>query len=143
MKDTHLTHQRKCELLQLLQPFRNSFDCQLGSAGRAMSIQHSIDTETVPSFSAQKENIQEQVDEMLRNYVVQPSSSQWASPVALVRRKDRWQFCIDYRNLNKITKDTYLLPRIDDALDSLYGAQYFSSLDMPSIYWQIVVDHRD
>lgn len=82
---------------------------------------------------------------MITKDVIEPSSSPWASPVVLVKKKDgSWRFCVDYRNLNKVThKDVYPLPRIDDALDCLHGAQYFSSIDLRSGYWQISVDPMD
>ena len=52
--------------------------------------------------------------------------------------------CVDYRALNGITvKDAYPLPRVDETLDSLGGAQYFSTLDMASGYWQVEVDQGD
>lgn len=73
---------------------------------------------------------------------IKPSSSPWSSPVVLVPKKDgTTRFCIDYRKLNSITKkDVYPLPRIDDILDTLGGAKYFTSLDLASGYWQVSLD---
>lgn len=93
----------------------------------------------------EREAIGNQVKEMLRDDVIQPSTSPWASPVVLVKKKDQsLRFCIDYRRLNSVTKrDVYPLPRIDDTLDRLRDAKFFSSLDLKSGYWQIEVDERD
>lgn len=93
----------------------------------------------------EREVIKGQVQEMLEDDVIQPSNSPWASPVVLVRKKDNTlRFCVDYRKLNSVTKrDVYPLPRIDDTLDRLRHARYFSSLDLKSGYWQIEVDERD
>lgn len=93
----------------------------------------------------ERDAIRRQVQEMLQDDVIQPSTSPWASPVVLVAKKDgTLRFCVDYRRLNKITKkDVYPLPRIDDSLDRLRHARYFSSIDLRSGYWQIEVDERD
>ncbi|GFV14198.1 retrovirus-related Pol polyprotein from transposon opus [Trichonephila clavipes] len=82
---------------------------------------------------------------MLDEGIVQPSESPWSSPVVLVRKKDgSWRFCVDYRKLNIVTKkDVYPLPRIDDTLDCLKGANFFSSMDLRSGYWQIEIDEAD
>ena len=82
------------------------------------------------------------VEEMMQQGVVVLSASPWASPVVLVRKKDGgMRFCVDYRKLNRATKlDEYPLPRIDDTLDMLSGAQHFTTLDLASGYWQVPVD---
>lgn len=82
---------------------------------------------------------------MLSKHLIGPSFSPWASPVVLVKKKvNASRFCIDYHHLKKITKkDVYPLPRIDDALDCLHGASYFSSVDLRFGYWQIAVNDRD
>lgn len=73
--------------------------------------------------------------------VFQPSHSPWASPVVLVRKKDgSHRFCVDYREVNSVTKrDQFPLPRVDDLLDQLGETRYFSMLDLASGYWQIKV----
>ena len=76
--------------------------------------------------------------------MISPSSSPWASPVVLVRKKDgSHRFCVDYRNLNAVTKrDRYPLPRVDDLLDQMQKSQYFTTLDLSSDYWQIRVHEK-
>ncbi|GFW97620.1 hypothetical protein TNCV_684901 [Trichonephila clavipes] len=82
---------------------------------------------------------------MKNNDVIEPSSSPWASPIVLVRKKDgSTRFCVDYRRLNDVTKkDSYPLPRIDDTLDTLAGNTWFSTLDLKSGYWQVELHPDD
>ena len=74
--------------------------------------------------------------------IIQPSNSPWASPIVLVKKKDgTMSFCMDNRQLNAVTKkDTVPLPRIDDLLDQLGRAKFFSTLGLASSYWQIQID---
>lgn len=73
--------------------------------------------------------------------IIQPSCSPWEAPIIPVQKKDGGlHFCVDYLKLNDVTrKDAYPLPRIDDALDSLANAKWFSTLDLASGYWQVEV----
>ena len=79
------------------------------------------------------------IQEMLNLGAIRPSNSPWASAIVLVRKKDgRLRFCIDLRRLNNRTvKDAYSLPKIESILDSLIGAQIFSTLDLKAGYWQV------
>ncbi|CAF2961342.1 unnamed protein product [Rotaria sp. Silwood2] len=83
--------------------------------------------------------INDEVKKMLDNGIISPSNSPWASPVVIVKKRDGSpRFCIDYRNLNSITKkDVYPLPRIDDVIERLNGSEIFSKLDLRSGYFQV------
>ena len=85
--------------------------------------------------------IKKQVQELIERGVIQPSSSMCGSPIVLVPKKDvTWRMCIDYRALNIITiKNRYPLPRIDDLLDKLKNATFFTKLDLQSDYHQIQI----
>ena len=82
---------------------------------------------------------------MMEQGIIQPLSSPWSSPIVLVKKKNgKTRFCVDYRKLNKITKcDAYPLSRIDEILDSLGKAKYFTSLDLASGYWQVEMNESD
>ena len=89
-----------------------------------------------------KASVKEEVQKMLNQRVVRPSSSPWSSPTVLMRKKNRaWRLCVDYRKVNSMTRrDAYPLPRIDATLDALAGAQYFTTLDLASGYWQVELE---
>ena len=86
-----------------------------------------------------------QVQQMLASDVIRPSNSPRASPAVMVKKKDgSLRFCVDFRQLNAATvKDAHPLLRIDNLLDALHGARWFSSLDLKSGYWQVPIMEQD
>ena len=83
--------------------------------------------------------VKEHLQEMLDIGAIRPSHSPWSSAIVLVQKKDGGlRFCIDLRELNNRTiKDNYSLPRIEEHLEQLKGAKWFTTLDLKSGYWQV------
>jgi hypothetical protein len=93
----------------------------------------------------ENDEIRRQIRELLQKGHIRPNSSPCGSPIVLVQKKDgTWRLCIDYRALNKITvRNRYPIPRIDDLLDQLKGAKFFSKIDLKSGYHQVPIEPTD
>lgn len=99
---------------------------------------------------SQKEEIRRQVNKLIDDKIVEPAVSEYNSPLLLVPKKSlpgsatkRWRLVIDYRQINKkLLSDKFPLPRIDDILDQLGRARYFSCLDLMSGFHQIELDEN-
>lgn len=91
------------------------------------------------------ELVKEHINQLLEAQVIRESSSPYASPIVLVRKKDgSIRLCVDYRQLNiKTRKDAFPLPRIEESLDALTGARWFSTMDLASGYNQVPVTESD
>ncbi|CDI98186.1 RNA directed DNA polymerase reverse transcriptase [Echinococcus multilocularis] len=134
---THTSNYERKELRQLLLECAKIFSWQGVRLGRTNIVKHKIDTgEARPIWQPPRpipppllEEVNRSVEEMLRDGVIKPSKSPWASPIALVKKNDgSLRLCIDYRKLNAVTKaDAFPIPHINDSLDSLHGSQWFST----------------
>lgn len=90
--------------------------------------------------NTQKTDIGKTAGLLFQGWII-PSNSPWSTTVAFVRKRgEDYPKCIGYQRLNAVTaKDAQLVPRVDDILESLVAACYFTSLDLASGYWQIKV----
>ncbi|KAL5007068.1 hypothetical protein ScPMuIL_015874, partial [Solemya velum] len=121
--------------------------------GKTDLVQHHIRlTDDVPFKQpfrrippAMFEEVRQHLNDMLESGAIRKSKSPYCSNVVLIRKKDGClRLCIDMRQLNaKTVKDAYSLPRINDTLDTLIGAKYFSKLDLHSGFWQVEIAEED
>ena len=133
--------------------FQDCFSKGKHDLGNCNVTEHCIDTgsshpirqrprRTPLAFRGEEEK---EIQAMSAAGIIQPSTTPWASPVCLVKKKDgSTRFCIDYRKVNECTvKDSYPLPLINDCLDSLSDSCIYSTMDLASGYWQIKVKESD
>ena len=148
--DWNIDRDRREKLQALVERYADVFALDHTELGCAQDVVHIIDTSDHEPIKqhprrvpfALRAKVEEMISQMLKDHVIKPSRSPWASPIVLVAKKDgSTRFCVDYRKLNAITKkDVYPLPRIDDTLDLLAANKFFSTLDLASGYWQIQMD---
>lgn len=144
--DFMITDSQRRELDCMVQDYFKDIPSSLGCTD---AVEHKIKVEgsepiklrSYPVSPKIQSYIDEELDKMLKEGVIEPSSSPWSFPVVMVRKKDNsYRFCVDYRKLNKITKkDAYPLPVISSILDKLRMTKYLSALDIKSAYWQVGV----
>ena len=140
------------QLKALFQEFSDVISQGEDDLGCTPLLQHTIETEGPPLCQpyrrqnpAVRREEMAQVQQMLSSCVIRPSNSPWASPVVMVKKKDgSLRFCLDFRQLNMATvKDAHPIPCIDDLLNALHGARWFSTLDLKSGYWQAHIQEWD
>ena len=143
-QDMALDESQRKLLVSTLTDMHEAFCLQEGERGDTELVQFHINTgDAEPKRQPPRRvpfavwgEINEQLAKMQAQGVIHPSTSPWASPVVLVRKKDgTLRFCVDYRALNAVTKpDVFPIPRIDDLLDQLGQCTIFSTLDLAAGY---------
>ncbi len=136
----HLSDDEQADLLSVLR--RHHVWPTSEKLGTTHLVQHPIDVQGAQPVrqrpyrvpETKRRIIAQEVEKMLLSKVIQPFSSLWSSPVVLIEKpKGQYRFCVDYRQLNAVTKkDAYPLPRIDETLDALGNATVFTTLDLQS-----------
>ena len=147
IRDLHLSANETEEVIALVREYADVFASSDVDLGRTGVVQHTINTGDAAPIKqrphripyCERPKLEGEVHRLLDAEVIQPSSSPWASPIVLVRKKDGGvRMCVDFRKVNLVTKkDCFPLPRLDETLDALAGAKFFSSLDLLMGYHQV------
>ena len=147
------TNEEKQQFAEFLCQNRDLLITKLGDAPPCPLILHPIDTgDAQPIYQKYYRNppdktkfIEEQIKSELEAGFIEESLSPWASPVVVVKKKDgSFRMCIDYRELNNVTKkDRYPLPNISDLIDTIGKSTHFITLDFFAGYQQFKVRDKD
>ena len=142
-------------LKRVIERHTSAFALSEDEMGRTTLLEHVIDVgdsrpiaqaaRRLPYGEDGREKAEMEIDRLRSLKAVRLSNSPWASPIVMARKKDgSIRMCVDYRKLNAVTKrDSYPLPRLDEALDSFAGSCCFSSLDIQMAYHQVPVREED
>jgi hypothetical protein len=138
---------------ELLIEYQDTFSKDDNDVGRTDLVEHVIETgdarpvkqppRRVPiAFQGEEKAA---IEKLLEQGTIRPSTSPWASPLVLVRKKDQTvRTCVDYRLVNRKTQiDSFPLPRVGDCLDALSGSTLFSTMDITSAYNNVPVRKED
>ncbi|XP_063830201.1 uncharacterized protein LOC135079474 [Ostrinia nubilalis] len=149
--DDSIEPEYKEQLINMLNEYRDCFAFSVRELGCVSGAEMEINlNDTSPVVyrpyrlsNTEREVVRNMVQEMEDSGIIQQSSSNYASPIILIRKKTGdYRLCVDFRALNKKTiKEHYPLPRIDDQLDNLSGHRYYTSLDLASGYYQIPMEN--
>ena len=151
--EANLTEEEKKMVQDTLQKWRKVFAFSKTELGCAKDVEHHILLKDDVPFKERPrrippsmyQEVKQHIQEMLACGAIRPSSSPYASGAVLVRKSDgSLRFCLDFRRINsKTIKDAYFLPRIEETIDNLQGATWFSSLDLQAGYWQVPMAEQD
>lgn len=131
------------EVLQLVQQYKPEQPAE-SSVKLSIMMKDDIPVHQAPRRLAPREatTVAKQIEEWLEEKIIQPSVSPYASPIVVVKKKDGSnRLCVDYRKLNdKIIKDRYPLPIIEDVLENFHDANVFTTLDLKNGFFHVDVD---
>ena len=147
-----LSQYDKSRLEQFLKQHSDVFATHISKIGCTPLVTHKIDTANARPQAKRfyraspkvREEIDRQIEELLSCGFIEPSTSEWTSPVVLVRKKDgSFRFAVDYRQLNAVTKPmSFPMPRLEYIWDAIgaTNATVYSVIDLAGAFWQLPVD---
>lgn len=148
-----LTPTQVQQVKELIQKYPEVFSTGPMDLGHTTVVKHAIKLSDETPFKERHrrippgmyEELREHIQEMLACGAIRESASPWSSNIVLVRKSDgSLRVCQDFRKLNSRTiQDSYALPRFEEAMDTLAGSKWFTSLDLRHGYLQVEVEEND
>lgn len=158
IRTEHMNSEEKETVLKLIKEYSDIFHVEGNKLTFTHKIKHEINTsDELPVYTrsyrypeVHRKEVQKQIQNMLDQNIIRPSTSPWCSSIWVVSKKpdasgqQKWRIVVDYRRLNEKTiGNSYPLPLIDALLDKLGRSQYFSTLDLASGFHQIQIAEKD
>ena len=140
-------HPSEARVKEVFSEYRDVLEAGEEEPSKSSSVKHHINMDGghIPRLPSMFEEFVQHLRQLLAKKIIRKSSSQYASPVVLVRKKSGGlRMCVDFRLLNRhVIRDAYPLPRIEESMDALKGARVFSTMDLQSAYYQVEVAEED
>ena len=153
LSNVECTPEQRKKLETLFRKHASVFTKDENDLGYTETVKHKIPTtDQVPVAQPyrrippnQFQEAKDHIRKLLDNDIIQESHSPYAAPIVLVRKKDgSLRLCVDYRRLNsKTVRDQFPLPRIEESIDAIGGAKWFSTMDLASGFNQVAMDDED
>ena len=151
--DAPLTREQQARLIDVIYDHTEVFSLFDGDLGFCDVLKHSIPTTTnKPVYLPHRQipvqlqsEVRKCLDNWLKQGIIRPSKSPYASQVVIVRKKTgEIRLCVDFRKLNAISiRDSFPLPRVEEALQAVQAAVWFSSFDLAQGYLQMAMEEED
>ena len=151
--DAPLTRDQQARLIDVIYSHTEVFSLFDGDLGFCDVLKHSIPTTTdKPVYLPHRQipvqlqsEVRKCLDNWLKQGIIRPSKSPYASQVVIVRKKTgEIHLCVDFRKLNAISiRDLFPLPRVEEALQAVQAAVWFSSFDLAQGYLQMAMEEED
>ena len=152
LDNTSLSAQQKSSLISFLLRFPDVISHGDHDVGTATSVRHHIELTDPRPVALPVRRLSPQIlkevnqacQELEENNIIRTSDSPFSAPIVPIRKPDgKLRLCIDYRQLNKVTKkDKFPIPNLTDLVYSLHGVKYFSSIDLVRGYYQVLMDEE-
>jgi len=161
LRTDHLNDEERVSLVKICEEYNDIFHLSGDKLTCTTAAEHAIPTPTIDPSRAintksyripeiHKEEVKNQIDQMLKDDIIQPSTSPWNSPILVIPKKvdasgkQKWRIVVDFRRLNEATiGDNFPIPLISEILDTLGNSKYFSTIDCASGFLQIPVKLED